>query len=616
MAEQRKAPRSNSKAKIQPVNDYGRIQPQAPELEEAVLGALMIEKDAYSLVSEILRPESFYEHRHQLIYSAITDLAVNQKPVDILTVKEQLAKRGDLEEVGGPFYITQLSSKVASSAHIEYHARIIAQKALARELITFTSNVQSKAFDETLDVDDLMQEAEGRLFEISQQNMKKDYTQINPVIAEAYQLIQIAAARTDGLSGLESGFTKLDKMTSGWQRSDLIIIAARPAMGKTAFVLSMAKNIAVNYRNPVAVFSLEMSNVQLVNRLISNACEIPSEKIKSGQLADYEWQQLDYKLRDLLDAPLYVDDTPSLSVFELRTKARRLVREHGVRIIIIDYLQLMNASGMSFGSRQEEVSTISRSLKGLAKELNIPIIALSQLNRGVESREGEEGKRPQLSDLRESGAIEQDADMVCFIHRPEYYKIYTSQDGTDLRGMAEIIIAKHRNGNPPAAAARSTPMQGGRTRHAVHPEKAVDDPNCSQRNRRTIRPRIYSGSHEPRPEHDRRTDPPFVRPNATTGTRNHCGKPLAGKRAEPEIPHRRGEMAGGMDLRPDHRNQHQTRRIRLPHGTRRFRRHRHLRIRLARLRRSGLAVPPRRPRGHPRTRRHLGQADQIELHRR
>ena len=235
-------------------------------------------------------------------------------------------------------------------------------------------------------------------------------------------------------------------MTSGWQNSDLIVIAARPAMGKTAFVLSMAKNIAVNFRNPVALFSLEMSNVQLVNRLISNVCEIPSEKIKSGQLAAYEWQQLDYKLKDLIDAPLYVDDTPSLSVFELRTKARRLVREHGVRIIIIDYLQLMNASGMAFGSRQEEVSTISRSLKGLAKELNIPIIALSQLNRGVESREGIEGKRPQLSDLRESGAIEQDADMVCFIHRPEYYKIFQDDHGNDLRGMAEIIIAKHRNG--------------------------------------------------------------------------------------------------------------------------------------------------------------------------
>ena len=441
-----KRPRTPKSKTAAPVTDYGRVQPQAVELEQAVLGALMIEKDAYSLVSEILRPESFYEHRHQLIYSAITDLAINQKPVDILTVKEQLTKRGELDEVGGPFYLAQLSGKVASSAHIEYHARIIAQKALARELITFTSNIQTKAFDETMDVDDLMQEAEGKLFEISQQNMKKDYTQINPVIAQAVEQIQKAAARSDGLSGLESGFTKLDKMTSGWQNSDLIIIAARPAMGKTAFVLSMAKNIAVDYHNPVALFSLEMSNLQLVNRLISNVCEIPSEKIKSGQLADYEWQQLDYKLRNLLDAPLYVDDTPSLSVFELRTKARRLVREHGVKLIIIDYLQLMNASGMSYGNRQEEVSTISRSLKGLAKELNIPIIALSQLNRGVENREGEEGKRPQLSDLRESGAIEQDADMVCFIHRPEYYKIYTSADGSDLRGIAEIIIAKHRNG--------------------------------------------------------------------------------------------------------------------------------------------------------------------------
>ncbi|WP_071146622.1 replicative DNA helicase [Bacteroides ihuae] len=445
MPEQRKNART-TRPKTQAINDYGRLQPQALELEEAVVGALMIEKDAYSQVSEILRPESFYEHRHQLIYAAITDLAVQQKPVDILTVTEQLRKRGELEDVGGPFYITQLSSKVASSAHIEYHARIIAQKYLARQLITFSSDIETKAFDETLDVDDLMQEAEGKLFEISQRNLKKDYTQINPIIAEAYELLQKAAARTDGLSGLESGFTKLDKMTSGWQNSDLVIIAARPAMGKTAFVLSMARNIAVNFRNPVALFSLEMSNVQLVNRLIVNVCEIPGEKIKSGQLVAYEWQQLDYKLKDLIDAPLYVDDTPSLSVFELRTKARRLVREHGVKIIIIDYLQLMNASGMSYGSRQEEVSTISRSLKGLAKELNIPIIALSQLNRGVENREGIEGKRPQLSDLRESGAIEQDADMVCFIHRPEYYKIYSDDKGNDLRGMAEIIIAKHRNG--------------------------------------------------------------------------------------------------------------------------------------------------------------------------
>ena len=295
-----------TKSKVQPTNEYGHLQPQARELEEAVLGALMIEKDAYSLVSEILRPESFYEHIHQLIYAAITDLAVRQEPVDILTVTEQLKKRGELDEVGGPFYIAQLSGKVASSAHIEYHARIIAQKYLARQLITFTSEIQSKAFDETIDVDDLMQESEGKLFEISQRNMKKDYTQINPIISEAYELLQKAAARTDGLSGLESGFHALDKMTSGWQNSDLIIIAARPAMGKTAFVLSMAKNIAVNFKNPVALFSLEMSNVQLVNRLIVNVCEIPGEKIKSGQLAPYEWGQLDYKIKELYDAPLYV----------------------------------------------------------------------------------------------------------------------------------------------------------------------------------------------------------------------------------------------------------------------------------------------------------------------
>ena len=450
MAETRKTTRRTGQKRtavnVPETDAYGHVQPQAIDFEVAVLGALMIEQDAFSLINEILKPESFYDHRHQLIYQAIQSLAAQTKPVDIITVSHQLEVMGQLEEAGGPFYITQISDKVVSSAHIVYHARIIAQKALARELITFTSVVQTKAFDNTVDVDDLMQEAEGKLFEISQQNMKKDYTQINPVIQEAYEMLTKAAARTDGLSGLSSGFERLDKMTSGWQNSDLIIIAARPAMGKTAFVLSMAKKMAVDMKIPVAMFSLEMSNVQLVNRMIVNVCEIPGEKIKSGKLAPYEWVQLDSKINDLYDAPFYVDDTPSLSVFELRTKARRLVREHGVKIILIDYLQLMNASGMAFGSRQEEVSTISRSLKGLAKELNIPIIALSQLNRGVESREGPEGKRPQLSDLRESGAIEQDADMVCFIHRPEYYKIFEDEKGRSLKGMAEIIIAKHRNG--------------------------------------------------------------------------------------------------------------------------------------------------------------------------
>jgi len=426
--------------------DIGKVQPQARELEEAVLGALMLEKDAYSLVSDILKPESFYDSIHQTIYRSILNLAAHQSPIDMLTVVEQLRKDGALESVGGPVYVAQLTEKVASAAHIEFHARIIAQKYLARELISFSSLITNKAFDETSDVDDLMQEAESTLFEISQGNVKKDFTQIDPVIREALDLLSKAASRNDGLSGLQTGFTDLDKMTSGWQNSDLIIIAARPAMGKTAFVLSMAKNMSVTYKCPVALFSLEMSNVQLVNRLIVNTCEIPGEKIKNGQLRPDEWQQLDHKINELYDAPLFVDDTPSLSVFELRTKARRLVREHGVKILIIDYLQLMNASGMNYGSREQEVSMISRSLKGLAKELNIPIIALSQLNRGVEGRAGAEGKRPQLSDLRESGAIEQDADMVCFIHRPEYYKILEDDKGNSLIGLAEIIIAKHRNG--------------------------------------------------------------------------------------------------------------------------------------------------------------------------
>ena len=431
----------------QPVdNTYGHLQPQAIEVEKTVLGALMIDKDAYSVVCETLYPESFYEPRNQKVYAAIRDLAMAEKPVDIVTVTDQLSKSGNLEDVGGPVYIAELSGRVASSANIEYHANIIAQKFLARQLIQFASDVETKAFDETIDVDELMQHAEGSLFELSQKNMKKDYTQIDPVVTQAVKVIQEAAKNKDGMTGIPSGYYGLDDKTSGWQDSDLVIIAGRPAMGKTAFALSMAKNIAADYQVPIAFFSLEMSNQQLVNRLLSNVCEIEGKKILNGQLQPDEWERLDKRVNKLLGAPIYVDDTPGLSVFELRTKARRLVREHDVKIIMIDYLQLMNANGMRFSSRQEEVSTISRSLKGLAKELNIPIIALSQLNRGVESREGLEGKRPQLSDLRESGAIEQDADMVLFVHRPEYYHIYQDDNGRDLHGMAQIIIAKHRKG--------------------------------------------------------------------------------------------------------------------------------------------------------------------------
>ena len=385
---------------------YAHLQPQALEVERAVLGALMNDRDAYAVVCEILSPESFYEQRNQLIYSAIRDLSLAEKPVDVLTVTDELERQGSLDKVGGAIYIADLSNKVASSANIEYHARIIAHKFLARQLISFASEIETKAFDGSMDIDDLMQEAEGSLFELSRRNMKKDYTQIDPVISNALEVIQKAAANKDGLTGVPTGYHKLDNITSGWQASDLVIIAGRPAMGKTSFALSMAKNIAADYKVPMAFFSLEMSNVQLVNRLISNCCEIQGSKILNGQLKPDEWERLDKRLNNLIGSPLYVDDTPGLSVFELRTKARRLVRDHGVKIIMIDYLQLMNANGMRFSSRQEEVSTISRSLKQIAKELDIPILALSQLNRGVESREGLEGKRPQLSDLRESGAIE------------------------------------------------------------------------------------------------------------------------------------------------------------------------------------------------------------------
>lgn len=432
-------------SKTTPVdNTYGHLQPQALDVEKAVLGALMIDRDAYAVVCEILYPESFYEQRNQLIYEAIRSLSMAEKPVDILTVTNELERNGNIEKAGGPIYVTELAANVASSANIEYHARIVAQKFLARQLISFASVIETKAFDGTVDVDELMQEAEGSLFELSQRNMKKDYTQIDPVITNAIEVIQKAAANKDGLTGVPTGYHKLDDITSGWQPSDLVIIAGRPAMGKTSFALSMAKNIVADFKVPTAFFSLEMSNVQLVNRLISNCCEIQGSKILNGQLKPDEWDRLDKRINGLIGAPLYVDDTPGLSVFELRTKARRLVREHGVKLIMIDYLQLMNATGMKLGSREQEVSTISRSLKALAKELNIPIIALSQLNRSTETRED---KRPVLSDLRESGAIEQDADIVCFIHRPEYYTKSTEDaNGNDIRGLAELIVAKHRSG--------------------------------------------------------------------------------------------------------------------------------------------------------------------------
>lgn len=427
--------------------EYAHVQPHASEVEKAVLGALMIDKDAFMEVGDSLVPESFYEPRNQMVYEAIRSLSVEDSPIDVLTVTDKLAKMGKLEEVGGPGYIADLSSRVATSANVEYHASIVAEKYLSRQMIQYVNVVGKKVYDESYDIKDVIDEAEGTLFELSQKNMKKDYSVLAPIVDKAKETIMQAYAKKGGLSGISSGIVALDEKTLGWQNSDLVIIAARPAMGKTAFALSMAKNIAADQKIPMAFFSLEMSDVQLTNRLISNACQIEGMKLVSGQLDGPDLLRLDKKIQKLIDAPLYIDDTAGLSIMDLRSKVRRLVREHGVKLVMIDYLQLMTASGMKFNSRQEEVSLISRSLKGLAKELNIPVLALSQLNRNVESRNGAEGKRPQLSDLRESGAIEQDADMVIFLHRPEYFGLKMSKDGTiDYQNKAEVIISKHRKG--------------------------------------------------------------------------------------------------------------------------------------------------------------------------
>lgn len=443
MYQKEKKKRNNQNAFI---DEAGRLMPQALDFEAAVVGALLIEQEAFSLVCDLLTPDSFYDVRNRLVYQAILQLNKAHQPIDLLTVTEQLRSTGELENAGGAYYLATLSEDMVSSAHIEYHAKIVAQKHLSRQLIHLAANMQRNAFDETVDIDDLLDEAASDIFDLSQKNRKRDIQELDDVLVEAFEMLKKAAAKTDGMSGIQSGFHEIDAVTAGWQNSDLIIIAARPAMGKTAFVLSMAANMAIDYQIPVGLFSLEMSNVQLVNRLISNVCEIDSYKIRSGQLSTEEWKQLDYRMNRMFKAPLYLDDTANLSVLELRSKARQLVSEHGVKLIIIDYLQLMNASGMNTHSRQEEVSTISRNLKILAKELNIPIIVLSQLNRELEKRTGQEGKKPQLSDLRESGAIEQDADMVCFIHRPEVFGLKMNEKGEDMTNRGLFIIAKHRNG--------------------------------------------------------------------------------------------------------------------------------------------------------------------------
>ena len=427
--------------------EQGKIPPQAVDLEEAVLGAMMIDKKGVDDVIDIIHSDAFYKPAHQFIYEAIFKLFENSEPIDLLTVSNQLRKDEKLEAVGGDFYLINLSQKVSSAAHIEFHARIILQKFIQRRLITISSEIITNSYDETVDVFDLLDEAETKLFDITQGNLKKSSETSQNLVTQALKKIE-EISNTEGMSGVASGFSKLDGLTSGWQPSDLVIIAARPGMGKTAFVMSMAKNMAIDFNLPVAIFSLEMSSVQLITRMISSETGISSEKLRKGNLETYEWEALNVKVKNLSNAPVFIDDTPSLSVFDLRAKARRLVSQHDVRIIIIDYLQLMTAGTNSkgTGNREQEISMISRNLKALAKELNVPVIALSQLSRAVETRGG--SKRPLLSDLRESGAIEQDADIVSFIYRPEYYGLteWDDEERTPCEGQAEFIVAKHRNG--------------------------------------------------------------------------------------------------------------------------------------------------------------------------
>lgn len=435
--------KKSSSVKVPFGTEIGKIPPQALDLEEAVLGALLLEKKAVDDVIDILSPESFYKESHQKIYASIKELFGESKPIDLLTVTEKLKTTGDLEFVGGPYYISQLTNRVASAANIEFHARIIAQKHILRELIRISTSTITKAFDDTTDVFDLLDAAENDLFQVAQSNIRKTGDSMSSLVQQAITKIEELGKKEEGVSGVPTGFRDLDEMTSGLQPSDMIILAARPAMGKTSFALTLARNTAVDFGQGVAVFSLEMSSVQLVTRLISAETQLTSEKLRKGKLTDYEWEQLTSKIDSLSKAPIFIDDTPAISVFELRAKCRRLKSQHDIQLIVIDYLQLMTAGGNG-GNREQEISTISRSLKSIAKELSVPVMALSQLSRAVETRTGH--KRPMLSDLRESGAIEQDADIVMFLYRPSYYGFTEDEEGNSVEGITELIVAKHRNG--------------------------------------------------------------------------------------------------------------------------------------------------------------------------
>ncbi len=426
----------------------GRVPPQAVDVEMAVLGAMMLDKGAIAKAIEILDETAFYKPAHQRIFAAMIALFEKSEPVDLITLVEELRRRGELDKIGGEYYLTELTTKVTTAANVEYHGHIVLEKALMRQLIASSSEVVGRAYSETEDALDLLDEAEQKIFQISEQRMKKSFISMSTAVHQTMEMLESIHGKHSGVTGVPSAFTELDNITGGFQRSDLIIVAGRPSQGKTALVLSIARNAAILHDVPVGFFSLEMSAQQLVLRLICAEARVDAHMVRTGRLPEDEWRKLSTSLGKLHKAKILIDDTPALTVLEIRAKARRLKAEHNIGIIVVDYLQLMQGP-KNVQSREQEISTISRSLKALAKELNIPVLALSQLNRAVELR-GD--KRPVLADLRESGAIEQDADVVLFVHRPEMFGITTDENNEPTEGMAEIIIGKQRNG--PTGSAR------------------------------------------------------------------------------------------------------------------------------------------------------------------
>lgn len=422
--------------------EVGNKVPQAPDIEEAVLGAMMIDPNISVDIIGSLSEECFYKPENKKIFLAISRLSSANKAVDVLTVAEQLKASGDLEAVGGGAFLAKLSSEVGAAAHVDYYTKLLIDKFIQRKMISISLEALKKSYDDAEPVDDLLDSTQQKIFELSERNMARETQKINAIIKDKLDDLQRIQASPEGQGGLKSGYSALDKMTFGWNKSDLVIIAARPSMGKTAFVITMARNMAVDFSIPVAFFSLEQAPKQLIERLLVAETGLTSDKIKGAKkMSDTDWVQLTEKVDRLQQAPLYIDDTPALSITDFRAKARKLVQGKGVKIIMIDYLQLMTGSKELKGNREQEVAEISRSLKAVAKELEVPIIALAQLSRAAETQGGQ--KKPQLTHLRESGAIEQDADLVIFIHRPEYYG---TQDVNTTPGYTELIIAKHRNG--------------------------------------------------------------------------------------------------------------------------------------------------------------------------